>query len=303
MTQAGMILGHGGVHDARSRRAARPSTSARTSGRSACVLYEMLTGRRAFEGEDVSRDLARGAAARAGLGTRCRPTCSPRVRDAAPALPGEGSARSASATSATCGSTLEGALRTTGGRATTAHPSSASTRTAGVDGRVAAAVLAAVALAVPAVRHLRETPPPAPPETRVEINTPATDEPDFVCPLARRPPDRLRRLRRRRLPPVAAVPGDRPRRSRWPEPKARSVSLLVARQPLGRLLRRWQAEAARHRRRRAANPGNGAAPAAAGPGTRTASFCLRRPRQVRCSACPASGGAGGGGDDARTAAD
>ena len=35
----------------------------------------------------------------------------------------------------------------------------------------------AVALAIPAVRHLRETPPPAPPETRVEIVTPATDEP------------------------------------------------------------------------------------------------------------------------------
>ncbi len=36
-------------------------------------------------------------------------------------------------------------------------------------------VLAAAALAIPAVRHLRETPPPAPPETRVDIVTPATD--------------------------------------------------------------------------------------------------------------------------------
>ena len=33
------------------------------------------------------------------------------------------------------------------------------------------------ALAIPAVRYLRETPPPAPPETRVEIVTPATDQP------------------------------------------------------------------------------------------------------------------------------
>ena len=41
----------------------------------------------------------------------------------------------------------------------------------------AVAVLAAVALAIPAVRYLRETPPPAPPETRVEIVTPATDQP------------------------------------------------------------------------------------------------------------------------------
>src|SRR5437667_10504208 len=40
-----------------------------------------------------------------------------------------------------------------------------------------AAVLAA-ALAIPAVRHLREAPPPAPPETRLDIATPATDLPD-----------------------------------------------------------------------------------------------------------------------------
>ena len=42
----------------------------------------------------------------------------------------------------------------------------------GVDGlHVAAIALAAVALAVPALKHLRETPPP---ETRVEIVTPDT---------------------------------------------------------------------------------------------------------------------------------
>jgi hypothetical protein len=35
----------------------------------------------------------------------------------------------------------------------------------------------AIALAVPTVRHLRETPSPAPPETRTEIVTPATDQP------------------------------------------------------------------------------------------------------------------------------
>ena len=36
---------------------------------------------------------------------------------------------------------------------------------------------AIIALAIPTVRHLRETPPPAPPETRAEIVTPATDDP------------------------------------------------------------------------------------------------------------------------------
>jgi hypothetical protein len=48
----------------------------------------------------------------------------------------------------------------------------------------AVALLVAVALAIPAVRHLRETPPL---ETRSEIVTPATDQPgSFVCALARR---------------------------------------------------------------------------------------------------------------------
>ena len=37
--------------------------------------------------------------------------------------------------------------------------------------------LIAVALALPAVRYLRETPLPSPPETRVEISTPATGQP------------------------------------------------------------------------------------------------------------------------------
>ena len=78
----------------------------------------------------------------------------------------------------------------------------------------------------------------------------------FLRPLPRRPADRLRGFRRRRLPPLAAVPG-RNHRAAAGRNRGRGLSLLVARQPLGRLLRRWQAEAARHRRRRAANIGNG----------------------------------------------
>jgi Tol biopolymer transport system component len=41
----------------------------------------------------------------------------------------------------------------------------------------AIAILVAGLLAVPTIRYLRETPPPAPPETRVDIVTPATDDP------------------------------------------------------------------------------------------------------------------------------
>ena len=57
-----------------------------------------------------------------------------------------------------------------------------STTTATARGRVwmgafAVAVLGMAALALPAVRHLRETPPPLLPETRVDLVTPATDSP------------------------------------------------------------------------------------------------------------------------------
>jgi Tol biopolymer transport system component len=41
-----------------------------------------------------------------------------------------------------------------------------------------AAVLVAAALAIPALKYLRETPPPDPPETRLDIVTPATDDPE-----------------------------------------------------------------------------------------------------------------------------
>ena len=49
---------HRRLHGAGAGARARPSTSAPTSGRSACVLYEMLTGRRAFAGDDVTDTLA-----------------------------------------------------------------------------------------------------------------------------------------------------------------------------------------------------------------------------------------------------
>ena len=60
----------------------------------------------------------------------------------------------------------------------------------------------------------------------------------------------------RRVPPVAAVAGDNDGAAAGGH-RGRHLSVLVARQPVHRLLRRGRAEAARPRRRRAADPGDG----------------------------------------------
>ena len=107
------------------------------------------------------------------------------------------------------------------------------------------------ALAVPALRHLRQTPPP---ETRLDIVTPATDQP---ASFALSPDGRqivfvasgdgasrlwLRSLATTTAQPLAGTEG--------------ATSVLVARQPLHRILRRGRAEAAGPRRRRSADAGS-----------------------------------------------
>ena len=58
MTQAGHDSWEGPRTWRRSRRAAKPSTSAPTSGRSAACLYEMVTVPDAFRGDDVTDTIA-----------------------------------------------------------------------------------------------------------------------------------------------------------------------------------------------------------------------------------------------------
>ena len=145
----------------------------------ACVLYEILTGRSAFAGNTVSDTIARilerepdWSALPATLPVNVRrllrrcleKDLGRRQRDI-------GDAR------------IE--LDDISAPEVTSPVSAGATRHRGREylGWAAATLAAvlAVALAIPALRYLRETPPPAPPETRVEIVTPATDWPtDFA---------------------------------------------------------------------------------------------------------------------------
>jgi len=137
------------------------------------VLYEMLTGQRAFGGDDVSEVLSRvlqrepeWAALPSGLSStlvvylkRCL------HKDLKQRIGDIHDVRLA----------LDGAFETTAPQ-TTATPSASNGRLVWM-AAFAVAVLGMVAMAVPTVRHLREAPPPTQPETRLEINTPATGRP------------------------------------------------------------------------------------------------------------------------------
>ena len=133
------------------------------------VLYEMLTGRPAFEGDDLTEILGRVVTADPDWNRL--PEKTPRaiqglLRRALKKDPRQrlGDIRDARLE-------IEDALNEPA--ATVTLPARGS-RLAWI--AFAAALLMAVVLAIPALRYLRET-PPLPPETRLEINTPATADP------------------------------------------------------------------------------------------------------------------------------
>ncbi len=141
------------------------------------VLFEMLTGTRAFGGEDLAVTLARVVEREPdfnALPSSVPPRVAQALRVCLRKDPKQrvGDIRDVRLA-------LEGAFETAAASAT-------STTTVSSRGRVwrgafAVAVLGMVALALPAVRYLRQTPPPAPPETRVNLVTPASDRPtDFA---------------------------------------------------------------------------------------------------------------------------
>ena len=137
------------------------------------VLFEMLTGQRAFPGEDLTDTLAAVVRAEPNW-TRLPPGLPSGLvvylkrcleKDPKQRIPDIAVMRLA----------LNGAFETAAPQ--TVSPAAASGGRL-VWGAIAVATVVAVAAAVPALRHLSETPAPVPPETRLEINTPATDQPE-----------------------------------------------------------------------------------------------------------------------------
>ncbi|MDO8795817.1 MAG: serine/threonine-protein kinase, partial [Vicinamibacterales bacterium] len=173
MTGVGMILGTAAYM---SPEQARGKTVDRRADIWAfgAVLFEMLTGTRAFAGDDVS-DVLASVLAREPEWTRLPASLSPAlstyIRRCLHKNPKQRIADVQDVRLA-----LEGAFETAAPQ--TASPTSAAPRGRPVwMAAFAVAAALAAALTVPALRHLRETPPPAPPETRLDIVTPATSVP------------------------------------------------------------------------------------------------------------------------------
>ncbi len=170
MTQAGMILGTAAYMSPEQARGKTVDKRADIWAFGA-VFYEMLTGARAFPGENLTDTLA--------AVVRAEPNWSVMPADVSPTLLAflkrslQKDPKQRVSDIHDMRLAMEGAFDTAAAQAPAASPSSPSR------GRLPMAVLVVagvviVALAIPAVQHLLETPPPAPPETRTDIVTPAT---------------------------------------------------------------------------------------------------------------------------------
>jgi eukaryotic-like serine/threonine-protein kinase len=137
-----------------------------------CVLYEMLTGKRAFEGEDVSDTLAavlRGEPDWSRLSSRTLPSIQRMLRLALKKDPRQRLAdiHDARIEIEEVGTDAEGSV---------APASATGARMTWIASLAFAAMLIA-AMAIPTVHYLREVSPPTPPEMRLQINTPSTPAP------------------------------------------------------------------------------------------------------------------------------
>jgi eukaryotic-like serine/threonine-protein kinase len=170
MTQAGMILGTAAYMSPEQAKG-RPIDRRADIWAFGAVLFEMLTGQRAFAGEDVSDTLANVLKTDpawerlpADVPARVRQVLrSCLQRDPKQRLGDLQSVRLA----------LEGAFETAASSSTPTTTTSSRRRWPLLAALAVAAAMIA-AMAMPTLRHLRETPPP---EMRVEITTPASDAP------------------------------------------------------------------------------------------------------------------------------
>jgi len=172
MTQAGMILGTAAYM-------APEQAKGKTVDKRAdiwafgAVQFEMLTGARAFAGENVTDTIVSVVSKEPdfdGLPVTVPAHVSQVLRlclrkDPKQRVQAMGDVRLA----------LEGAFETAASQSTQNTAESSRGRVPWIV--APAAVVGMIALAMPALRHLRETPPPPPHEMRVEITTPATDAP------------------------------------------------------------------------------------------------------------------------------
>ncbi len=140
-----------------------------------CVLFEMLTGARAFGGDDVAETLAAVVRAEPNW-TQLPPGLSSSLvtyikrclhKDPKQRIPDIAAMRLA----------LDGAFDTAASSSVAAAPLPARGTPVAWVAALAVAVAVIIALAIPAVRYLRETPPASPPETRTEVSTPVTSRP------------------------------------------------------------------------------------------------------------------------------
>ena len=177
MTRAGMILGTAAYMSPEQARGKTVDKRADIWAFGA-LLYEMLTGRRAFEDEDVSTTLSKVLQREPDFDA-LPPSVPARVTQALRVcLRKDPKQRAGDIRDVRLA--LEGAFET-GPRPSADAPITPSRGRLGISALAVAAVIVALAAAIPAVRHLRETPPPLPLETRVDIVTLATAQPtDFA---------------------------------------------------------------------------------------------------------------------------
>ena len=170
-TQAGIILGTA-AYMSPEQAAGKPVDKRSDVWSFGVVVLEMLTGRPVFTGETLSHVLASVLKSDPDW-TALPATVPPRVvtvlrrclqKDRKQRVRDIGDVSLA----------LDGTFETAAPQTIPGAASSAKRERLAWMAAVAVVAVAIVALAIPAVRHLRETPPP---ETRVEIVTPATDQP------------------------------------------------------------------------------------------------------------------------------